>query len=216
VTLAIPGFIIAASGWRPGIGDPSFGGWATVVGYLVAAGLCLWAGRRERAIGLPPRGRVWFLLAAGGAALAVNKQLDFQVLFGQEAKRVAQWLEVAQHQKLLQAWFIGGLAGVAVLLLIALMWWTRKHWSRYCVSLVGMVFLSGFVLVRGSSFHDVEWFFGQSVAGWGINRLMQWAGILLIAGGAGWFLAARRHCRAVGERQASQGQPEEASDRIVP
>lgn len=42
-------------GWRPGIGDPSFGGWLTVAAYLAAAAACWWASMAERRRGEPRR-----------------------------------------------------------------------------------------------------------------------------------------------------------------
>jgi hypothetical protein len=43
-------------GWRPGIGDPSIGGWVTVAAYFVAAIACWRASVAERRPGQPSRG----------------------------------------------------------------------------------------------------------------------------------------------------------------
>lgn len=43
--------LITENGWRPGVGDPDFLGWATAITYFLVAGLCAWAWRGERSLG---------------------------------------------------------------------------------------------------------------------------------------------------------------------
>ena len=66
--------------WRPGIGDPTIGGWVTVVLYILACLSCWRTGGavrfRERVVG--QESHAWLATALLFALLGVNKQLDLQ------------------------------------------------------------------------------------------------------------------------------------------
>lgn len=178
--------------WVPGIGDPSLLGWMTVAAYGAAAVLCALAGWQERAAHQPPMGRAWTALTLAMVALGLNKQLDLQTLFGRSAKSLVQAAGFIDYKNELQNIFIVALLILGALAVLVLLWAIRRYWRRYGLSVLGSVFLVSFVIARGSSFHDVDWFLGQTLAGASINGIMELGGIALIALNAGLFLMIRR------------------------
>jgi hypothetical protein len=66
--------------WRPGIGDPTVGGWLTVLLYFLAAGIC-WSVVRllsRRNVVQRREGKAWRALTLLFCAFGINKQLDLQ------------------------------------------------------------------------------------------------------------------------------------------
>ncbi|MEM1108002.1 MAG: hypothetical protein AAGH99_04845 [Planctomycetota bacterium] len=192
--------------WRPGIGDPSLGGWVTVAAYLVV-GLMAWRrGWVERKRGGNGggiiRGRGWgrasvFWLIAGAALvlLAVNKQLDLQSLVtdvGRVWAHEAGWFE---ERRRVQRLFVIGVAGVGLLVGLVGVWWVWPVRRRCGLGLLGMVWLGTFVVVRAASFHHFDGLLGERVAGLKWNWIAELGGIVLVAAGAWW---AGRDERSVG------------------
>ena len=67
--------------WSPGIGDPTVGGWVTVLLYAWVAWMSLHVlrGENRRQLILSANERtVWRWMLAGMIALGINKQLDLQ------------------------------------------------------------------------------------------------------------------------------------------
>jgi len=197
-TMADPTIPLAAmtdQGWRPGIGDPSLMGWLTVLAYASVAALCGWAGWRERVIARWARGRVWAVLVVGMAGLGVNKQLDLQTWFGRSAKSVVQAAGWMTHERLLETGFIVALVVLALLTIGMLLFWLRRYWRQYGLAVVGIAFLAAFVIARGSSFHDVDWILGESLAGASVNGMLELGGIGLIAVNAAVAVWVNRDAR---------------------
>src|SRR2546423_5657387 len=89
--------------WRPGIGDPTFIGWVTVVAYFVAAYFC-WRASRN---GLHGRKVRWFWtgLTALLVFLGFNKQLDLQTaltFIGKDFAKATGWYE---NRRVVQVFF---------------------------------------------------------------------------------------------------------------
>lgn len=201
--------------WRPGIGDPSFVGWLTVVAYLFAGWLCLRSFRVEksgpprpyrqsvpamvrvliRQWPRPPvparRAALWFGLAVLLFTLGVNKQLDLQSLLTDVGRVLAHDQGWYQQRRAVQVVFIAcvGLLGAGGL--GAVLWLARGQLADFRLALAGMVLLTGFVLIRASSFHHVDALIGVRVAGIRLNGVLELGGITLVA-----VAAARRLRRA--------------------
>ena len=185
----------AATRWQPGIGDPTWQGWATVLLYLVVAALAL----RTAGQGLFPatsyrRERVFWLAVSGiMLALAVNKQLDLQsalTAVGRCAARAQGWY---QDRRLVQTGFLAAIAVAAILLLLALLRLLRGTLPRTGLAVVGLVFVSGFVLMRAVGFHHFDRMLGIPVVGVRANFVLESVGPILIAVGA--ILAVRLPAR---------------------
>jgi hypothetical protein len=178
-------------GWAPGIGDPTFTGWLTVFCYFVAAYQCHRAYRKARSLG-PNAYRLsqaWLVLLAGMCLLGINKQLDLQSLLTVIARQNAQeygWYENRRtfQVALILALGLGGIAGGAWIA-----WYMRKHLKHFGIAAAGGVFLAVFIVVRASSFHNVDLLLHSEALGVGLNALLELSGIACIA------LNARRFAR---------------------
>ena len=102
--------------WGPGIGDPTIGGWVTVVLYLLAcvscwktAGVVLrrdWNGQSDS--------HVWRAISIAFFFLGINKQLDLQSAMTELGRTVAfagGWYEQRQT---VQVYFVIGVAAACV------------------------------------------------------------------------------------------------------
>jgi hypothetical protein len=186
-----PGFLlgeVVAGSWRPGIGDPTPLGWATAAAYVLGAVACARAGRREGRAGTGGAA-TWLVLAALMAALGANKQLDLQTAFTVAGRRLAKAQGWYDQRRAYQAAFIAAVAGAGLLALGVLGWFTRRHWRRQGLALLGVVLLVVFVVIRASSFHRVDQMLGARLGALRMNHVLELGGIACV--GAGAFLAAR-------------------------
>lgn len=193
----------AGIGWRPGIGDPSWTGWLTVIAYALAAclsGLAWRACRVEaRRLGhADPRearnqrllARFWLLAGVMLIALGINKQLDVQSLFTEVLRNVAHVQGWYDERRRYQFRFVVGIAGAGVVGVAALAWALRDVIGRVWLAVVGLGWMTSFVIIRAASFHHVDSFL-RSVTQVG-NAALELSGILMIAAGAGLALRGRR------------------------
>ncbi|MBB3693409.1 isopropylmalate isomerase [Sphingomonas sp. BK580] len=168
--------------WHPQIGDPTAIGWITVLAYPVAALLCAAAQRRD---GAGPRPRFfWLWLAVLLVLLGINKQLDLQSLFTQVLRDRAKAHGWYERRREFQALFIFVIAGIGAALLAALPYVMRHQPRARNIALAGLVFLYGFILVRASSFHHVDWALSQTILCVRLNWILELGGILIAAAGA--------------------------------
>lgn len=193
----------AAGRWAPGIGDPTFVGWFTVVAYAAAAYFCFrrsatfksafetGAARDGQGVALPDvkqqaRGilyRYFRFLGVVLVFLAINKQLDLQSWLTQIGRDIVRDQNLYEHRRLLQRLAIGALGGVAVVLGAGLAYALRTVQRYVRVSLAGGVLLALFVMVRAMSFHHVDIFLGSAVGGMRFNWILELAGIAVVAWG---------------------------------
>lgn len=156
-----------------GIGDPTFFGWFTVVAYLVAAGLAVANAWRADGQPNPTLPRLWWSLAILLLLLAINKQLDVQSYFTEVGRAVAREQGWYDARGTVQAFFVVGVA-LATLAAVGLITWAiRDVLSQQWLTLVGIVAILGFVLIRASSFHYVDVLIGLRFAGMRMNWVIE-------------------------------------------
>lgn len=185
--------------WSPEIGDPTVMGWLTVVAYFIVAGLCLRAfmlevqeassSARER--GPNRRAGLWLLLAVGMGLLAINKQLDLQTLMTEIGRQImlrGGWYE---HKRLVQVVVIVTILVIAFVAVAALWWAMRGQLADFRVALTGVVLLLGFIVIRATSFHEMDAFIGFVGDDIRMNWVLELGGIGVVG-----FGAARRWWRA--------------------
>jgi hypothetical protein len=171
--------------WRPGIGDPTVIGWATVAAYLVAASGCLRAAWRERRPDGPRRpSGFWLVLAALMLALGINKQLDLQSLVTVVGRGVLRARGLYGRRRTYQLAFILAVAAACASLLAALLWAGRRSPRRRWLALSGMIFVLGFVIIRASSFHHVDVLLAARLGGMKWNWIFELGGIAAVSLGA--------------------------------
>lgn len=182
----------ALTQWSPGIGDPSVVGWLTVAAYAVAAVLAFrttgGAGAADRAERL-----FWTLAGLYLAALAVNKQLDLQSLMTAIGRCSAQEQGWYAMRRGVQVGVILGLVGASVAGGLVAFWTLRRTLGRTWLALLGLVWITGFVLVRAVGFHHVDRLIGFSVGGIRLNWAFELGGIGLFV--LGTLLARAAYAR---------------------
>lgn len=165
--------------WRPGIGDPTFIGWVTVVAYFVAAYFCWRASRAS----LHARKIRWFWtgLTALLIFLGFNKQLDLQTeltFLGRDFAEATGWYE---NRRIVQVLFILAIAFGGAFVTAALCWFYRTEFRRLGAALAGFGFLITFVVIRAASFHHVDQFLRFAPGGVRMNWILELGGITAIA-----------------------------------
>lgn len=172
----------ALAKWSPGLGDPSIMGWVTTGVYLlaaIAAGAMAVGGqfpaltrRRERMF--------WVLAAMLLAFLTVNKQLDLQTFItelGRCMSRAQGWYD---HRQAVQRAFIIAIAASGVVGLLIAGALLRGTLARTGPAVLGLGFVSLFVLIRAASFHGMDALIGSRVGGVQINWALELPGPLLV------------------------------------
>jgi hypothetical protein len=209
---------VPAGGWTPGISDATWAGWLTVAAYALAASLAFLAYRscrsesyrleqthpheaaNERLLAC-----FWLLASTTLIALGINKQLDLQSLFTEvlrDASREQGWYDNRRQYQLafVVAIGCGGVLGVG-----AMAWVLRRVLDRVWIAVLGLGWLTSFVVIRAASFHHVETFLrSMTHAG---NAAFELAGITMVAVGAG---------RALRSRHDAGQRPRDRSDRPAP
>jgi hypothetical protein len=172
--------------WRPGIGDPTVVGWVTVAAYLLASlgcGLAAWRepmpGRTRRPRARPSR--FWLVLATLMLALGINKQLDLQSLATQIGRDVIRTWGLYSERRELQFGFILAVALACAGALAAFLWAARRTLESRWPAIAGMLFILGFVVIRASSFHNVDAFLTARLGGLKWNWILELGGIAVIA-----------------------------------
>lgn len=175
-------------------GDPSPIGWLITLAYFTVAGLCFWAGKKEKEASL---GRArqwhaplfWFVLCGLLFCLGFNKQLDLQsdlTQIGRSAARSGGWYE---YRRIVQGVFVvlfglGAAAAVA-----AAVWFMRDVWRRYRIAFVGICYLCIFVVIRAASFHHIDTLlYHLPLAGYWVNTFLELGGNAIL-GWAAWRAA---------------------------
>ena len=144
--------VIAQGHWKPGIGDPTVGGWAITIGYLIAFGLCGAYALRVRKVFPPVRfnwhGAFWWGLAVFMLLMGLNKQLDLQVLFLSIGRHISKMQGWYAERREVRKWFVLSIAFVTLILMLWLGWLCRRVWRRYILPIVGIMLLVFFVFIR--------------------------------------------------------------------
>jgi hypothetical protein len=188
--------------WQPTIGDPSFMGWFTVFAYFIT---CIVSAKVYVAVNYTFRRRrqrqkqLWLAIAIIMLLLCINKQLDLQSLFTHIAKAVFKDLGLYEDRRHYQALFILGILFTGISLTAWLIYAYYQVIKNHLLALIGLGFLTIFVLIRAASFHHMDQLIGTSILGVKLNWVFELIGIIfvLINGVTLW----RR-----GERQIRQSQ----------
>ncbi len=177
--------------WTPGIGDPTWMGWVTVVAYVVAAYFA-WAACKKsrctaRAHGAIEASNVgeqrqlaafWFLMFIALALLGINKQLDLQSLFTEVMRDLALRQGWYDERRKFQFEFVVGIAAVAIVGVGVTALLLRRVWRHARIAVLGMGWLLAFVVIRAASFHHVEVLLSSNGKLW--NFVFETSGIALI------------------------------------
>jgi hypothetical protein len=177
--------------WSPGIGDPTFIGWFTVVAYAAATFLCFRLRKRfspdADSLRRQER-RFWGAMTAILLFLCVNKQLDLQTAmteFFRGAARREGWY--GQRAKF-QIAFIAAMALALPITACLLLGFLRRLPRSTKHAGLGLILLGIFVLIRAASFHHIDQILGSRVLLLRTNWILELGGIaiILISGRRRW------------------------------
>ncbi len=169
--------------WSPGIGDPTVGGWLTVLLYAAAAA-SVWVllkrvdfTRRER------EQWVWRCLLVGLIFLGINKQLDLQSALTELGRIVARDQGWYENRAQVQEAFIAGTGILGLTLLAAFISLAWGAPGATLSALAGGFALLVFVMVRAASFHHIDRLLSLDLAGLKYNWIIEMGALV-------WILAS--------------------------
>jgi hypothetical protein len=170
--------------WTPGIGDPTIVGWLTVLAYFVAflfsVACAKQMGREMSNRDIAAERNLWWFIALALLLLGINKQLDLQTLLMEAGRMLARHEGWYEQRRRVQGVFIAGITcgGFFSLLIV---WRTfRTVWQNNWLTILGVIFLIGFVIVRAASFHHMDFVLDLHIAGIKISWIPELTGIFCI------------------------------------
>lgn len=171
--------------WTPGIGDPTIGGWITVILYFTAAYMAFRATKYAKDT-ISPFQEVWLwqCLTILLILLGINKQLDLQSALTELGRVMAHSQGWYGSRRLIQLTFILLLAIGAAVTALFLIYVAGSMSLPARLAILGSVFIVAFVVIRAASFHHVDSFLGTDFAGLKWNWILEMGGtaIIIIAG----------------------------------
>ena len=176
--------IFGKVGWYPTIGDPSFMGWFTVLAYLVAAIISArvcYKGKRLFIRVPEKQKRLWLAISITMFLLCINKQLDLQTFFTATARYYFLEYGIYEYRRQYQEIFILVIAIAGVLVAVGLSFEYRKVIKNHLLAIVGLVFLISFILIRASSFHNMDRLISSDILGFKMDWVLELTGIFLIS-----------------------------------
>ena len=173
--------------WTPGIGDPTFLGWFTVVSYFAATLTCFRlrgrfssdadsVRRKER--------RFWGVMTAILLLLCINKQLDLQTAMTEFLRGCAKregWYAIRRE---FQIAFIAALTVSLAVYSVVFFLLARRLPASSKVSGLGLIGIAVFVLIRAASFHHVDRLLGERILHFKLNWILELGGISIVLVGA--------------------------------
>jgi hypothetical protein len=174
--------------WSPGIGDPTVGGWVTVVLYFLAV-VSTWKTAnivrvKERFV--TSEKYTWRAISSLFVALGINKQLDLQTALTEFGRVVADYQGWYNERQIVQVWFIMGVAVACILIACVLLAFARKSPAPTWLALVGTTTVLAFVLIRAASFHHIDRFIGETILGLRWNWVLEMGGISTVIVASEW------------------------------
>jgi hypothetical protein len=168
--------------WTPGIGDPTIGGWITVVLYFLAAISCWMTARHKGARGW----KIWVAISILFLGLGINKQLDLQSALTELGRTVAFQQGWYEQRELVQIDFIVFVATVCAVAVVAFVVGARRAGPAAWFAILGTALVIGFVLIRAASFHHIDRFIGQKILGFRWNWVLEMGGICVVLLASEW------------------------------
>lgn len=162
--------------WRPGIGDPSIGGWVTVILYFITA----WTAWRAFKVSQGRERSFWLLICLMLVALGINKQLDLLTALTKIGRVLAFKQGWYGDRQIVQTWLVIGVAAVCASIAVGLLWLAHKTAYSTQLALLGTVIVLAFVLIRAVSLHDIDRFIGERVLGFKWNWILEMGGVSIV------------------------------------
>jgi hypothetical protein len=172
-----------AIGWYPKIGDATLMGWLTVFFYFATFILSLKVVSVSESIfteQLKVQKQFWIIISCLMFLLCINKQLDLQSLLTALGRFILKEQGLYDYKRLLQVVFIASIFLAALIGFLFIVKKLYKVAKKEMLAIFGIVFLLMFILIRASSFHNIDSFIGYSLLGFKMNWFIELSGIGLI------------------------------------
>jgi hypothetical protein len=181
---------MATFNWSPGIGDPTFMGWLTVVLYFLAALGCWITARTLNSEGFAAGGtkevRAWRWIAVAFVALGINKQLDLQTALTEAGRALANFQGWYDQRQSVQVAFIVLITIICLTAAVVLVRWARQAPSATWSALIGSISVICYVLIRAASFLHIDRFIGAEILGLRWNWILEIGGISVVLAASYW------------------------------
>ena len=168
--------------WTPGIGDPTIGGWITVVLYFLAAISC-WMTARHNGV---QDWKIWVAISILFLGLGINKQLDLQSALTELGRTLAFQYGWYEQRESVQIEFIIFVTTVCAVAVVAFIVGARRSGPAAWFAILGTTLVIGFVLIRAASFHHIDRFIGQKILGFRWNWILEMGGICVVLLASEW------------------------------
>lgn len=181
--------------WSPTIGDPTWVGWLTVFAYFLCGYKSYNVLRSSERIFKTPIQRqklLWLSITLIMIFLGINKQLDLQSFFTASARVLAKEYGWYAERRLYQTSFIIALTILGLAAITAMLGLYYKVLRMHALAITGLFALIIFILIRASSFHNVDSFLSSRLLGLKMNGLLELSGIALVMINARKLLRKRR------------------------
>ena len=165
--------------------------WMRVVAYIVVAGLCFLAGRRQHASDPGVWAPFWPMTAAVLLAMAVGRAGGIAEWIADLARSEARgdgWYETRRRY---QAIVVGAIGAVWAVSVLTACWRIPERRRRYLPMMVVVMTIGAYVAVRMVSLHQVDsLLYRRDLLGMRIGTLTEY--LLLAIAGAGTFWTPTR------------------------
>ena len=172
--------VIQNSKWSPGIGDPTVIGWLIFAAYITAAILCGKCTHSARKNHQKKQFAFWLIITIILALLAANKQLDIQTWLTHVARKTARKEGWYAHRQTFQMWVVSSMAAIGTIL-IAIAGWIMRKDSSSLMTIIGLILLLTFIVIRAASHHSIDHFLAVKFSGQKRRYLLELAAIMCIA-----------------------------------
>jgi hypothetical protein len=193
ISLHLPMVIMNADlGWYYRMGVSSMLDWLTVVAYLVAACLAYFAHRNyqdaaNRHISFDSHvaenhrrvARLWIVGATALLLLGFSRQTPYLARLLDALRILAIQQAWYEERHRYQALFIGVIVALGLLGITLTLYWLRPVIRPVMVAVLALNFIVAFFIIRATSFHPIDQFWGVGNLHW--NRIFELGGIGAVA-----------------------------------
>ncbi len=179
--------------WKDKRGDNSFSGWVVTLWYIFCSLFLLYFLLRLPAV--PWRERIfWYVVCAAVVFLAINKQLDLQMLVTDVLRTAAREYQVYTVRKSFQIRVVSLFASLGLSFLLLLLSVLRNFHKSLYLAVAGVSCLFSFLVLRLISYHGIDAVFSRRIGCFTLFETMEIAGGFLICSSMAWYSWSRGKC----------------------
>ncbi len=172
--------------WKDFRGDYTFIGWA--ITFIYALWICILLSYIYRTSFASRTDTVfWWTAFSIILFLAINKQMDLQMLITDIARTAAKEYQLYEIRKPFQIQFISLFATLGFGFITLIIFFINKAHKSLLLASVGISLLFSFLVIRLISHHKTETFFGQSLGYLNLFDVIEISGICVVCSSLLWY-----------------------------